>query len=417
MVYHGRTEPCEQCTTLKVGKEIICEQGEFTYPDGNTYRYCDYPFTDVDGTEVLLSFALDITMQKKAEAALLQSEEKFSKAFYCNPDPMSITTLKEGRYVEVNDAYLKAAGYKQNEIIGRTVHELGIWIVPEKRDFMVKQIKEQGSIRGFESEIRIKSGEIRTFIISGEIINLDGEPHLLNSIRDITNLKQMEVEMTRLDRLNVVGEMAASIGHEIRNPMTTVRGYLQLLQENKDYHQEIEYFDLMIEELDRANSIITEFLSLAKNKMVELKVSSLNTIISKLLPLVQAKAMSRDQNIKAELDNVPDLLLDTKEIRQLILNLVNNGMESMPSTGGVTIRTFIEKEKVVLAVQDQGHGIDSELLDMLGTPFFTTKDQGTGLGLAVCYRIAARHNAKIDIDTSSTGTTFYVRFPSPLAAR
>jgi len=413
MVYHRRTEPCEQCTTFQVGENIKCGQGEFTDSDGNTYQYYDHPFTD-HGTEVLLSFGLDITMQKKAEAALLQSQEKFSKAFHCNPSPMSITTLKEGRYIEVNDAYLKATGYKQNEIIGRSVHELGIWSVPEKRVFMLKQIKEQGSIRGFESEIRIKSGEIRTFIISGEIINLDGKVHLLNSIRDITNVKQIEVEMTRLDRLNVVGEMAASIGHEIRNPMTTVRGFLQILRENKDYQQEIEYFDLMIEELDRANSIITEFLSLAKNKMVELNLTSLNTIIGKLWPLVQAKAMSRDQHIKVELDDVPDLLLDTKEIRQLILNLVNNGMESMSSAGDVTIRTVVDQKEVVLSVQDQGHGIDCDLLDKIGTPFFTTKDRGTGLGLAVCYRIAARHNAKINIETSPTGTTFYVRFPSPL---
>jgi len=541
MVFHGRTEPCERCHAFRPGESIIYEQVEYSYPDGNTYRNYDYPFNDVDGTELLLSLGLDITMQKKAEAALLQSEEKFSKAFHFNPDPMSITTLQDGRYVEVNEAYWRATGYEQNEIVGQTSYELGIWNNPENRDFLLKQIQEHGSIEGFESELRIKSGEVRTFIIAGEIIYVDSEPYLLCSIRDITEnkrmegalrqseecfskafnsspipmaistleegefimvnntfcrilgysnedvigrtsldigfwanysdrylakqrimanqtvrdmeisfcssngehrvglysaegidincrpcllnvliditeLRQMEVEMTRLDRLNLVGEMAASIGHEIRNPMTTVRGYLQLLQENEDYHKEIEYFDLMIEELDRANLIITEFLSLAKNKMVELKPNNLNAIISKLLPLVQAKAISRDQHIKVELNYLPDILLDSKEIRQLILNLVNNGMESMASAGGVTIRTFIEKEKVVLAVQDQGHGINLELLDMLGTPFFTTKEQGTGLGLAVCYRIAARHNAKINFDTSSSGTTFYIEFPSPFMA-
>jgi signal transduction histidine kinase len=117
-----------------------------------------------------------------------------------------------------------------------------------------------------------------------------------------------------------------------------------------------------------------------------------------------------------ELNEVPNLLLDEKEISQLILNMVNNALESMSSPGDVTVKTFVEQEKVVLAVEDQGEGIDRELLDKLGTPFFTTKEQGTGLGLAVCYRIANRHNAKIDIDTSSTGTTFYVRFSNPITA-
>ena len=353
----------------------------------------------------------DISDRKKSEALLRLSEDKFSKAFRCNPDPITITTLQEGFYVEMNDAWIKTTGYERHEVIGHTAQEMSIWTVMEERDQMLQYIQETGCVHNYEAKYRMKSGEIRNFLVSAEIIDMDNTTHLLCVHKDITERNKMEVEMTRLDRLNLVGEMAASIGHEIRNPMTTVRGYLQLLQENNDYHQEIEYFDLMIEELDRANAIITEFLSLAKNKMVEFKITSLNIIISKLLPLIQAKAMSRDQHINVELNDLPDILLDNKEIRQLILNLVNNGMESMSSAGGVTIRTFVGNGKVVLAIQDQGHGIDRGLLNNLGTPFFTTKEQGTGLGLAICYRIAARHNAQIDIDTSSTGTSFYVRFP------
>jgi signal transduction histidine kinase len=222
----------------------------------------------------------------------------------------------------------------------------------------------------------------------------------------------MEVEIARLDRLDLVGEMAASIGHEIRNPMTTVRGYLQIMRENKDYIQAKEHFDLMIEELDSANAIITDFLSLAQNKMVELKLGNLNSIIIKLLPLIQTKTIGQDHNIKLDLNELPDLPLNKEEIHQLIFNLVENGLESMFSAGDVTIKTFLNYGEVVLAVQDQGCGIDSSLLEKLGTPFLTTKEQGTGLGLAVCYRIATRHNAKIDIETSSKGTTFYVKFPT-----
>jgi len=335
---------------------------------------------------------IDITDRKKAELALLQSEEKFYKAFHCNPDLMSISTLNEGQYIEVNDAFLEVTGYDRHEVIGRTNLDVGIWVVPEQREIIIKQVLEHGSIRNFETRYRLKSGEIRNFNMSVEKIDIKGKPHLIVTTRDITEPKKMEealrlseeclskafdtspiimtitklddgrfirankafchiwgyqheeildyssielgfwlnsadrdlvvekikakqpiqnmeigwckkggehrlglysaegielngelcilsvltditdnrqieVEMTRLDRLNLVGEMAASIGHEIRNPMTIVRGYLQLLRENKEYVQQIEYFDLMIEELDRANSIITEFLSLAKNKM------------------------------------------------------------------------------------------------------------------------------------------------------
>lgn len=329
--------------------------------------------------------------------------------------------------IETDELYISPRwsgilGYSQEEMESK----FNSWkkmVHPEDIAATMKVINEylQGRTVKFEVEYRMrtKSGGWRWIMARGQIVerNEKGEPLRMAGINlDITEQKNFQIEVGRLDRLNLVGEMAASIGHEIRNPMTTIRGFLQILRENQDYVREVEYFDLMIEELDRANSIITEFLSLAKNKVVEMNPRDLNSIISKLLPLIQAKAMSRNQSIKLDMHDLPNLLLDQKEIRQLILNLVNNGMEAMDSVGNVTIRTVVDKGDVVLSVQDQGEGIEHELLDKLGTPFLTTKDHGTGLGLPVCYRIAVRHNAKIDLETSSNGTTFYVRFPIPTTA-
>lgn len=229
-------------------------------------------------------------------------------------------------------------------------------------------------------------------------------------ITDISELKLYERELARLDRLNLVGEMAAGIGHEVRNPMTTVRGFLQLYREKEAFIQYKSSFDLMIDELDRANSIITEFLNLAKNKIVDLKKQNLNTILENLFPLIQADALVLDKNIILQLAEIPELFLDEKEIRQLVLNLVRNGLEAMSPGGILTVRTLTDCQGVVLSVQDHGGGIEPGVLEKIGTPFFTTKEQGTGLGLAVCYSIAARHNAVIDIETGSAGTTFFIRF-------
>jgi PAS domain S-box-containing protein len=243
--------------------------------------------------------------------------------------------------------------------------------------------------------------------------DIDGSFLVLKLGIDITEQKHLRKEIARLDRLNLVGEMAAGIGHEIRNPMTTVRGFLQMLGEKDDCTKYKDYFELMIEELDRANSIISEFLSLAKNKAVEFKTQDLNRIVKVIMPLISADAMVTDKNIEVGLVDIPKLTLDEKEIRQLILNLVRNGFEAMSPGGTLTIKTFSEGDEVVLAVQDQGEGIGPDVLERIGTPFFTTKENGTGLGLAVCYSIAARHGAKITVDTgSTTGTTFYVRFRS-----
>ncbi|OPX86340.1 MAG: Sporulation kinase D [Pelotomaculum sp. PtaB.Bin104] len=166
----------------------------------------------------------------------------------------------------------------------------------------------------------------------------------------------------------------------------------------------------MIGELDRANAIITEYLTLARNKAVDIKLQNLNERIEDIYPLLRTDAVKNDMNIKLELGEIPDLLMDKNEIHQLILNLVRNGIEAMEPGGVLTIKTFPEGGDVVLAVQDQGQGIDPEVMEHIGIPFFTTKDTGTWLGLPTCYSIAQRHNAKIDIDTSPYGTIFLVRF-------
>lgn len=228
--------------------------------------------------------------------------------------------------------------------------------------------------------------------------------------RDITETKNYEQEMKRLSGLDLIGQMAAGISHEIRNPMTTVRGFLQLLSSKEDCQQYHDFFTLMIDELDRANSIITEFLSMGNTRSSDLQELNLNSILTSITPLLQGDAFNENKQVQMKLSKIPNLLLNRNEIRQLVLNLYRNGLEAMEPGKTLTISTYVEKDEVILALQDEGVGIKPEVLEKLGTPFFSTKDNGTGLGLGVCYGIAARHRAKINIETSPKGTTFYVRF-------
>lgn len=244
----------------------------------------------------------------------------------------------------------------------------------------------------------------------------DEQKHLValeGIIRDITQRKKLEQMAAAFDRMNMVGSMAATVAHEIRNPLTTVRGYLQVLERKEEYQTDKDKFELMIEEIDRANNIIREYLSLSHEKFANLKKCSLNSIIEALFPLIQADANSSKVYTALTLSDIPELLLDENEIRQLLLNLVRNGIEAMPIGGNLVIRTFLADNKAVLSISDQGAGIPPHILDHLGTPFFTTKPTGTGLGLAICYQITHRHNATIKIDTSNTGTTFFVYFNLP----
>jgi len=137
---------------------------------------------------------------------------------------------------------------------------------------------------------------------------------------------------------------------------------------------------------------------------------NLSNIIDKISPLIQAEALKAGKYVEFVLGSIPHLILDEKGIRQLILNLVKNGLDAMPPGGILSIKTYSEGDEVVLSVSDQGTGIERHILKQLGTPFVTTKDNGTGLGLAVCYRIIEKHNARMDLDSSPKGTTFYIRF-------
>ena len=185
---------------------------------------------------------------------------------------------------------------------------------------------------------------MRAGLLSSEMINIEPESCILFVLTDITERVHLEKEMARLEHLNLIGEMAAGIAHEIRNPMTTVYGFLQVARDGQISN---EVIDLMLDELNRANSIITEFLTLAKNKVSNKQMQNINTIIQALFPLIQAEAMRAGKQVVLDLSKCPDLSIDEKEIRQLILNMALNGLDAMSSGGKLTIKTYIEEQSVI----------------------------------------------------------------------
>ncbi|MHB1128281.1 MAG: ATP-binding protein [Bacillota bacterium] len=353
--------------------------------------------------------------EKLREVDLRQSEDRFYKVFHNSPDMMAIIRAEDDSYVEVNNVFLNVFGYTRDELIGRTPIDMGIVFDDESRKKNLKILIEQGEFKNIEYVNYTKSGQIVNALCSAATIDFNGEVCWLLILKDITEKKRYEQEIARLDRLNLVGEMSASISHEIRNPMTTVRGYLQLLRQKDINRPYLDQFDLMIEELDRANGIITEFLSLARGKIVEMEPMNLQSTVFRLYPLITADSLLTDKRIELDLGQTADIFGDEKEIRQLILNLVRNGLEAMTAGGTLMIKIFQEESTVVLQVKDQGKGICQEVLNKLGTPFLTTKENGTGLGLAVCYSIALRHKAQISVVTGIGGTTFTVRIPGSVS--
>jgi len=355
--------------------------------------------------ESVLLTAYNISELQKAILALRASEDRNNILLAAFPDLLLYLT-NGGVYL---DFHATRPNLLYTDIADRLEKHISQVLPTDQVQKIMTAIKlaaTSGEMQVVEYQLPINN---TVCFFEGRVIkfNADSVLFIVRNISELTCLKQ---QLSRLDQLHLVGEMAASIGHEIRNPMTTVRGFLQLFARKPELTNYNEHLTLMIEELDRANSIISEFLSLAKNKALKLEQQNLNTIINTIAPLIQSKATISNNYLKLDLALIPDLLLDAQEIRQLILNLVNNSLESMSPDKYITIKTLIKNNKVIMAIQDMGAGIPFELMDKLGTPFFTTKEQGTGLGLAVCYSIAARHKATVEVVTSPHGTTFLIIF-------
>ncbi|SDH85632.1 PAS domain S-box protein [Desulfosporosinus hippei] len=353
-----------------------------------------------------------INLEKKLKEEIMQRKqsEAHLKAIFDNTKLGIGTINMEGKILKCNRAFEEMIGYTQEELCNMD------WMtvthpedIQKDRDLTLEVFN--GKREHYELERRYLKKDGRFFWGNLTIVR-SVEPHefAIAFVQDITEKKLYEEQMAKFDRLNLIGEMAAGISHEVRNPMTVVRGFLQMLQIKEGCLDYSDYFKLMIDELDRANSIITEFLSIGRNTLVDCKNGNINKIIESLKPLIEADAYTQDKYLDLELSEVPNQSLNHNEIRQLILNLCRNGLDSMTAGGTLKIKTQHQENKTILTIEDEGEGIKPDVLDKLGTPFFTTKKNGTGLGLGICYSIAARHNATINIETGPKGTTFSVEF-------
>ena len=234
--------------------------------------------------------------------------------------------------------------------------------------------------------------------------------------QDVTEYvnERLETEklLVKVDRLNLVSEMAAGVAHEIRNPMTVIKGYLQI-HNRKTAGKIKEDIEIILSELDRVESLITDFLSVARTKANKRTLISLNDILKSIIPLLEAETSKHGIRLETKYgENMAELLLDAKEIKQLILNLARNAIDALKGRGTLMIETEMKTNRGCLYISDNGCGIPDELKEKIFDPFFSTKDNGTGLGLSICASIAERHRGTIAVESVlGEGTRFSIEFP------
>ncbi len=230
---------------------------------------------------------------------------------------------------------------------------------------------------------------------------------------DITVFWQMEKTLRANEHQAVIGQMAAGVAHELKNPLTVIKGFAQLITARCD--EEIKsYMQAMNTEIERMQEVIQNFLQLARPKPPNFAPCNINKIIMEMLPLINSQTYARGIKVYVKTDsNIPESLMDAAQIKQLLLNLVQNAVEAISDEGEIWLETkYLINRQICLQVVDSGCGIEPDKLDKLCQPFFTTKDTGTGLGLSICQSIVQQHGGKIKVDSKAgVGTVFSVYLP------
>jgi PAS domain S-box-containing protein len=367
-----------------------------------------------DGTFGVILISRDIERRKLIEQKLRQQLE-YQDSLINNMNEWLFTYDDNARLTFANQKALESTGYSIKELQNMSLFDLA---VPEQHEFVAKQIEERfklGISNNYELFVKLKDGQETLLRIKSTPItdctNSD-VTQVLVLAEDISEQCRMEKEMARLSQLYTIGEMAAGNGYEIRNPLASVRGFLQLLQNSGDFARYNRYFETMLEELNRTNLIISEFLFQARNKIIDLKLNNLNQIIKALYPSLKTDAILADKTIVLELGKIPEIFLNKKEISQLIINLVHNRLEAAPPGGSVKIATWGQEEEVILEVIDRGEKITPEVWENLGSQFFVGQED-TDIELVICLGVAARHQARIEIINSDGKNHFQIRFKAP----
>ncbi|WP_066308850.1 ATP-binding protein [Bacillus sp. FJAT-29814] len=236
----------------------------------------------------------------------------------------------------------------------------------------------------------------------------------IDEMEHIMEITKIHKELQHAEKMNAIGQLAASVAHEIRNPMTVVRGFLQIfLAKDHLSETELSYIRLMIEELNRAEQIINEYLSLAKPDLEQVEKVNAGELAKQVAELMNSFALlSKNISLQAQIEDEIFIKGNRGELKQVVINIVKNGIESMRAGGVLSLSVRRSGGFGVIEVADSGIGMSPEEVARLGTPFYSLKEKGTGMGLMVCYQIVERWKGHIEVQSEKgIGTTFKVHIP------
>ncbi len=377
---------------------------------GNWYSVRIMPYRTSENfiRGVVMTF-IDITQVKKV------SDDLKVTSFALEQSPANILIADtQGKLEYANQQFLNTFNFITKDIINQDIidlyqHKLSVPDFPK-----IWNIVNKGKQWSGELVVTDKDGNKMWESVSfTPIADERGQQiQILRIAEDITVRKEAEAILKNSEILTALGQLAAGIAHEIRNPLTSLKGFLQLMDEGKNYSQ--TYGEIMLSEFERIESIVSELLLLARPQDVKYEYSNVDTIVKNVLLLLETQANMKSIEIRKSIpSNLPQIRCVENELKQVIINIVKNAIEATPEGGQITVSISVDYDDTLkIEIIDSGVGIPKERLDKIGQPFYTTKEKGTGLGLMVSFKIIENHAGKMTfISEPEKGTTVTIRLP------
>lgn len=374
--------------------------------------------------DIVLFFAVGIitgTLVEKKNIAFLSLDNQLKQYIYLEKYTNSIIDSIKNGVVAVNNDMLitsinpgtKAIFNIDNDCIGQSFLDI-FYSFEIIEDNINSAINENTIIENIEVDLKVENSEksLKVSIFPLNYLNINKGVVII--FEDITQLKKIQKQVQRNDRLASVGQLATGIAHEIRNPLAIIKMIDQTMKiELKDNKEAVEELEIIDEEVERANKVIKSLMEFGKQNKSKKEYCSLNTVMDEVLTIVNKYVIQHGVSVEFEKSELPYTSLDKDELKQAFINIIFNAVDAMQAGGKLIITTDIDQNKwIKISFKDNGAGIDEKDLEQIFNPFFTTKDEGTGLGLPIVHKIIEEHGGIINVNSKSgEGTTFEVLFP------
>lgn len=368
--------------------------------------------------QLKLQSMVEKVLELSGEAASMEGINEYIDKIYDEVPGAIITMDNNYKITSINNTACNTIGINKNEILGKQIDSPVINGIISIKRMLKEGINNETTYLKKLVNIRDLNGNIIPLIISTYLQkHINGE--LLGVIvvfRKVEEIEDLKESITRANNLRELGEIAAGMAHEIRNPLTSIKGYAQYIKGELNSENDLVHdIDIIIKEVDRLNNIIVKFLTYARPKKPVFNKKNLNNVIKEVIAIEEKEIEDRNINLSVTYEELPDIFIDHDLVVQAILNILINAVQVTKENGNIKIKTiFNNKKKLIkIIIEDEGPGIDSVNYDKIFTPFFTTKQHGTGLGLAICQNIIQSHNGYIELNsTLKRGTQFIISFPA-----